>query len=371
MKKIIISAIAVLFTLFMGLSISAQRIDKPDRTPVEPNSEQMAILREGISFHDRQRYDEAIAKYKRVLELNKDCTLAMYELALTYYTTKQLENALSVSLIGSRYKSDQLPLFYLMIANVVDDQGNPVKAIQLYKDGIKIVEGDPALKSQLSSLYFNLGVTYARQELFSEARGALKKSVENDFMYPSPNYLLAYVFYNTKYRIPAVLAAIRLVTLERNTARTNFAAKVIIEILGGNIRTGDTPGTTTIFIDPSAQTDEGDFGSIELFLSLSGAVSARDEASGKKSPEELFADQFEKFVNMLLEKNSKKLENTFVGKTYFPMLAEMKRKGYIRIFAYLVQQQTGSEKAREWLVANKEKANEFLEWAKTYNPDGK
>lgn len=361
MKKTFLALIAI---LMISLSVSAQRIEKPTRMGSEPTAEQWKILQEGVAFHDKKRYDEAIAKYKQVLEANNDCVIAMYELALTYYTAKQLTNAFDVALVGSTYKSEQLPLFYGIIANVLDDQGNPVKAIQLYKDAIKIIGDDPQFSSHLSSLYFNLGVTYARQSMFDDARQVLKKAVELNFSYASPNYLLAVVFYQTKYKIPALLAAGRLVSLETNSQRSALAVKIINDILGGNVQPGDEPGSVTITINPDAPTDEGDFGAIELFLGLSRAGSETEDKN--KTDEEKFVGRFERFVNILLETNDKKLRDTFVGKTYIPFFAEMKRRGDVKTFAYLILQQSGNKTGLEWIVENKEKTVAFLEWSKAY-----
>jgi hypothetical protein len=59
--------------------------------------------------------------------------------------------------------------------------------------------------------------------MYAEAKEQLKRAVELNNAYPSPHYLLSEVFMGTKYRIPALLAAIRLLSLEPNSQRSERA----------------------------------------------------------------------------------------------------------------------------------------------------
>lgn len=359
-----------LFFVAVVLSLAApayaQKIAKPTLTPKPATDAQKAVIQEGIRLHDQKQFDAAIAKYQQVLAENPDSTLAIYELALSYYTKGEGEKAIETAVRGSKYKSQELPLFYGIIANVIDDVGKPKEAIKIYRDAEAILKGDKELTAHLSSIYYNLGVTYARQKLYTEAREELKKAVTHNHSYSSPHYLLSEVYMGTKYKVPAFLAAARLVSLEINTPRTDRAALIVRNVFKSAEKDEKT-GDVTIFLNIDAPKDEGDFGMYELFLGTLTTV--REEKDKNKTQEEVFADAVDTLIALLEE--DKKLSSSFVGKNYVPFVAEMKKKGHSKAFSYIVLYKTGSQPAMKWLTENSAKMTDFLTWAKAYQPPAK
>lgn len=360
------------FVFFVALALSlvsadpAQKISKPTLTPKPISDAQKAVIQEGIRLHDLKQFDAAIAKYQQVLAENPDATFAIYELALSYYTKGEGEKAIETAVRGSKYKSQELPLFYGIIANVIDDVGKPKEAIKIYRDAESILKGDKELTAHLSSIYYNLGVTYTRQKMYPEAREELKKAVAHNYAYASPHYLLGEVYMGTKYRVPALLAAARLVSLEFNTPRTERSASIIRDVLKPAEKDEKT-GSINIFLDMNAPKDEGDFGMYELFL---GTLTTVDGEKNKdKSPEEIFAGAVDTLIGLLEE--DKKLRSSFVGKNYVPFAAEMKRQGHTKAFAYIVLYKSGNQAAMKWLTENTSSMTAFLNWAKAYQPTAK
>lgn len=184
MKKIILSLF--IFTLLL-VSVSAQKIGKPTLTPTEPTAAQNELINEGIKLHDQKKYKEAIESYQQVLKENPDCALALYELALSYYNAKMYDKTLETAYKLVNYKGPTGLLGYGLFANVLDDQGKSKEAIEIYQSAIKQLKDAPEYYKHLSSVYYNLGVTYFRQKQYKEAREACKKAIEIDFNYTSPN----------------------------------------------------------------------------------------------------------------------------------------------------------------------------------------
>lgn len=352
----------VLFIGLCGLSASAQKLGKPTLTATEPTASQRLLIQKGIALHDAKNYDAAIKIYQQVLQENPDCDLAIYELAFSYYAKKDFPKALETAYKLVQYKGNRGILGYGLLANIVDDQGKPKEAIKIYLSAIKALENDPEYNTHLSSLYFNLGVTYTRQKQAKEAREALKTAVLYDFKYPSPNYLLAEVFYASKYKIPAFLAAGRFLTLEINSNRSNRAAAIFLDVLKAAEK--DEKGKINILVDLNAPKDEGDFGTMDLILGT--LTSVKSEKDKNKSEIEIFADAVETIIAILGE--DKKLASTFVGKTYLPFMVELKKQGYTKHFAYLVLQQNGNKEAEKWLIDSGPKTLAFFNWAKSYQP---
>lgn len=358
MKKPLLTLVCL---VLLSHFVQAQRIDKPTLTPKACTDAQKQKIQEGIGLHDARKYAEAVEKYDQVLSENPDCTLAMYELAITYYSMGEKTKAMETAYKGSKYKSDQLPLFYLAMANVIDDVGKPDEAIRIYNDGIKMLQGDPTMLPHLSSLHYNLGVTYLKQKKYTEAREELKKAVVYNFKYASPHYLLAVVYNGTKYKIPAFLAASRLVSLELATPRTQRAAAVIRDLLKPAPKDPKT-GNTQIFFSLDAPKDEGDFGMYELLLGTLGV--AKDDKDKNKSENEMFVDAVDTLISILGD--DKKLSSSFVGRNYVPFMLELKKQGHVPTFAYMVLYASGNADALKWLQQNEAKFSEFTAWAQEY-----
>lgn len=363
MKKLILSLIV---GIVLCASLNAQKIEKPTLTPIEPNEAQKALIQQGIKLHDAKQFDEAIKKYEQVLKECPDCVLAIYEAALSYYYKKNHLKAVELASRGLKYKSTNLPFFYGLVANIYDDEGSPQKAIKLYEDAIKMLKDEKDSGQILSSLFYNLGVTYARGKNYNEAKEALKKAVENDYAYPSPHYLLSEVFYTMKYKVPALLAASRLISVETFSPRSRRVSAIFQEVLTGGAKKGSEPNSINIFVDVNEPKDEGDFSGISLILGLVSAGTDVKEENKNKTEEEKFVDKVNSLIGFV-EADAKKNKSTFVGKNYLPFLSEMKRKGYVEAFAYIVLANSGNEKAAKWVLTdNPQKAVEFTNWAKNF-----
>jgi hypothetical protein len=78
----------------------------------------------------------------------------------------------------------------------------------------------------------------------------------------------------------------------------------------------------------------------------------------------LFSDGIDTVIAILGE--DKDLAATFVGKNYVPFMVEMKKKGYVEPFAYMVLYLSGKQDAMDWLKAHDAELGSFLQWAKAY-----
>ncbi len=357
MKKI---STVLFLIVILSISAAAQKISKPTLTPSEPTAAQTQLIEEGIALHDEKKFDDAIAVYQLVLKDNPDNILALYEISLSLYAKKDFQTALNYLEKGIKYKSDLLSSFYRLIGSIADDMGNPKQALKVYQDALKITPNDAVI-------YYDLGITQYRLKDLKGAKESFKKSIELEFNYPSPHGVLAGLYNGSGYRVPALMAAMRLLSLEINSPRAKAANEIILDVLKGNIKKGaDGSKEITIFMNPNAPTDEGDFATIDLVLSMSSAAGEinDEKVKVKKTDEEKFVDTFKTFIGFI--ETDKKNKSTFVGKNYFPFLIEMKKRGYAEPFAYLIMQQSGNAVAEKWLIDHSDTAVDFLNWARSY-----
>lgn len=360
MKRTIIITLIVVVS---ALTAFGQRLGKPTLTPGTLNPAQEKTVREGIVLHDAKRYAEAAEKYRTVLAECADCTWPMYELAHTLHAKGDKLEAVELAYKGTKYIGENLPLFYILIANELDDLGKPDEAIKIYVDGIKLLEGNDDYGAYRSSLEFNLGVTYIRQKKYVEARKVLKDAVEDNYRYPSPHFMLSYVYNGTKYKIPAFLAAARFISLEYSTQRTGNAVGIITDILKPAAKDPKT-GNINIFLDMNAPKDEGDFGMFDLLLGT--LVSVRGDDDKGKSDNQMFIDAIGSVIAILEE--DKKLQKTFVGKNYIPFMSALKRNGHLDALGNMILyiKDNKNADAAKWVQANDAKLSAFINWAKAY-----
>lgn len=357
-------SLAAIFVFLCSLAFG-QKIEKPTLVPKPASDEQAALIRQGVALHDKKDFDGAIAKYKAVLAENPDCTLALYELSISYFEKGDKTNAMETAVKGSKYRADELPLFYGTIASVIDDNGQPEEAVKIYRDAIKVIKDDKDFIKHLASLYFNLGVTYARQKKYAEARTELKKAVDIDYAYPSPHFVLSQVFLNSKYKVPAILASARFVTLEYNSQRTVRSAALIAGSIDGAQKDPKT-GNIIVNLDFLAPTDEGEFGMYDLMLGTLMVIDKEKDGGKDKSKGERFSEAIDSLIAMLAE--DKKLKATFVGKHYIPFLDAMKKAGHTQAFSYLVLRQAGGNaEANKWTELNADKIAALINWSKAYS----
>ena len=92
----------------------------------------------------------------------------------------------------------------------------------------------------------------------------------------------------------------------------------------------------------------------------------QDEKDKNKTSKELFVEAIDTVIGLVSD--DKKLSSTFVGKKYIPFMREMKAKGYVEPFAYMVLYLSGDTTTKPWLAANDTKLSEFLKWADAYRP---
>ena len=355
------STFAFALLLCACLHTGAQKIEKPTLISKPCNEPQVQLVREGVSLHDSKKYSDAVAKYEQVIADNPDCTLALYELSMTYYAMGEKTKAMETAYRGSKYKSDELALFYLTMANVIDDVGKPEEAIKIYRDAIKMLEGEKDSARSLSSVHYNLGVTLTKQKKYPEARIELKKAVAHNELYPSPHFLLSVIYHGSKYKVPALLAAGRFLSLELTSPRSQTAARILTDILKPASKNEKT-GNIEIFLDLNAPKDEGDFAGIELLLGT--LTSIKNDEDKNKSEEEVFVDAVETVIALVSE--NKDAKSKFVGKTYVPFFAEMKKQGHTPVLGYLVLHHMGNQTATKWLTTNDAKLKGFIAWSKGF-----
>lgn len=117
----------ILLTLLTLITLSVQAQN--------PTAED--LVNEGIQYHDKGEYAKAIETYKKALEINPNSGLALYEMALTFFTIKDYQNAEIASKKAIDANDDHKMHAYMMLGNSLDMLGETKKAIKVYEKAMK------------------------------------------------------------------------------------------------------------------------------------------------------------------------------------------------------------------------------------------
>ena len=345
-------------TQILSIQINSQEIQSPKLTPAPTSAKHKQLIREGVQLHDQGDFQGAIRKYQEVLAENSDDVSALYELSFSLFANKDYKKSLETAYKGAQYRSDSLSRFYALIGNNLDHLNEPEKAIKAYKSGIKLFPDD-------AQLHFNLAVTYVGLNKFDDAKKSLKAAVASDPSHPSSHLGLGQLYQKDNYKIPALLAFNRFLVLEPRSPRSRPALQRVTDIIESGVGKSNDKKEITIFVDPSAKTDEGDFNTINLTLSLLSASKHLEKNKGK-SDMQLTVEWFGSLFAILLEVDSDKKQSGFAWNYYRPYFIDMKRRNYVEPFCYYIYQSSGSAEVSKWLTENQGKLNEFLSWSKSY-----
>ena len=259
------------------------------------------LIREGIALHDQGRYDEAIAKYNAALAEDPSNELASYELAMSLLAKGDAAKCVAIlEPLAARKRPYQAQLL-VTLGNCYDGTGDAKRAIDTYRKGLKINPDEP-------QLLYNLALTLTNRGDFDEARRLMKKELALKPGHPSGQFLLATIFDQQSFRIPAALTLLRFLSLEPAGVRAKTAAARAVVLLNAGVEVKDQ-GHVNLTIDTNARKEEGDYGALEMMAPLAGGAAALPE-NEKKSEFERTLGQLTTFLAMVSEGDARSRDYT-------------------------------------------------------------
>ena len=367
----LLNPLVLTLTLVSSATVaSAQRA--PSRVPSTTTAEQEATIRAGIELHDKARYDEAIAKYQEVLAKSPTDVTAMFEMAYSYMAKKDYDKSLATAREGAQFKSELLPMFYDLMASSLDSKGQPLQAVEIYKQGI-------ALVPNASQLYFNMAVTY-RESLNKpdDARFALEKAASIEPLHPGVQLLLGQVFQGSGYTAPAFLALSTFLVLDPGGSQALPGYGLWRALLKGGVDPlpngpmSAPPVQGRAMRDraasaarPESKKDEGDFSAFEARLVPTHTVFMQKLDSGTPEIQALIA-QVNELLATLPANPAGAAAASFTNRHYLPFFVALKQQNFVEPFVYWASQRAPVPGVTDWLKANEPQVRAFLDWASKY-----
>lgn len=120
------------------------------------------------------------------------------------------------------------PAVYDLLGNIYDKTQQPEKAIESYKEGIKL---DPAYQT----LHFNLGIAYFRSKKYADAELSAIEAIKLDPKHANSQRLYGLVTFHQNKRVNALLAFCSFLLLDPQNQRAEEAYTNMQSILSGGV----------------------------------------------------------------------------------------------------------------------------------------
>jgi hypothetical protein len=360
---------AFLVLLAVLWQVPAQAIDipvpvlkAPTQVAAVPTPDEMQTIRAGYALFQQKRFDDAIAKYKEVLDANPKSAAAMNETVLALLQKKEFAAAIELAVRAADFAGSDLANCYGMIGTAFDMMGQPKKAIEVYDAAI-------ALQPGAGTLYYNKAVTELQSLKDTEsAMKTLKRGAVADPAHASTQMILAQYFLSKDLKTPAVLAFARMLIAEPASGRTVNAYRSWYGILNGGVKT-KANGPAEIGVNPNQSKEEGDLLQFDLYIPLS-QITAAGLPDGTSVPERLVT-QVDQLVALWTSKDPKDGDAaTFLWTYYLPYFKELRERKFVRPFVYYISQNVGMAGVREWVAAHGDEVQAFVAWNKTFQFKG-
>lgn len=338
----------------------------PTRTATASTSQQEAAVRTGIGLHDQGKFDEAIAVYEGILKESPGNMMALYELAYSLGEKKDYAKSIAAARRGTEYRSEQLPQFYDLLGSAYDQMGDPRKAVEAYRQGVRVVPG-------AGILYYNMGVTYLESlKEPDQARRALEQALRLEPTQTPIHLLLGQVYQSNGYLVPGFFAFATYLVYEPAGADALRAYGFLRSMLRAGVQAGPSgmqggparppapqAGQTT------AKTDEGDFTAVETQMAANQRTFLGQLDAGMPEIQALVT-QIDRLLASLAVRDVASDRAAFAGRHYLPYFAELKKRGFAEPFIYWAIQRAPVDGVQPWLTANEARVKAFLEWTKSY-----
>lgn len=123
-----------------------------------------ALCKEGVTLHDEGKYEEAIKKYDEALKVKADYLVALSEKAYSLDAMGKKSDAkkLLEKVIKKTPKGDNMTYVYLMYANILDEEGDRVKSMEMYDQALECVDASDT--QMMQNILYNKAVALSKMK---------------------------------------------------------------------------------------------------------------------------------------------------------------------------------------------------------------
>ena len=331
-------------------------------SPFAKSENTMALVDAGIDHYDRGSFDEAIALFEEVLDLEPKNGTAAYELAISHLAKSDYQSCVKISkkyrrkLRKDTEQAFIIPLLASTQASCHSAAGNSKAALKVFRATLDDHPDD-------YSLNFNIAITLVNEGMLDEAILHLEKAVQVDPSHPSPYYVLGGCYQELDQAVKALLAYATFLQIEFNSTRSVTAAQSAITTALSTVDLSGDEGVNNIFISPSATSarDSGDIMMLTLALGVSAAAKLETNESDGLSAEPI-AELLQSFFSILADVEIKDEPKLFYKNYLVPPVVKLE-EGEVSIpFSYYVLETAGVSGAGEWIDEHSQEIDALVEY---------
>ena len=299
-------------------------------------------IKQGIALNDSGKYSEAVAKYKKALDIDPQNLQVQYELSYTLVISGKPKEA--IPFLERVAISNTNPEAYNLLASIYDDTNDFERSFAYYKSGIVAFP-------KCSQLYLNLGISYLRQKKYPEAELISIEAIKSNPKHASNQRIYALAnYYQDKFEI-SLLAWCGFILLEPHTKRSQEGYRYIQKIINNGITRNSNK---SVNINVSSNGLKSEY--LSLPLAVLGATDNKKNLSEIDSLSLQLTSVFKIYKEIEENKNPQTFFSVFYAK-YFGKLAQSLN---MPAFARLISLNT-SESAK-WIVENPKKMEDLNRW---------
>jgi hypothetical protein len=189
----------------------------------------------------------------------------------------------------------------------------------------------------------------------AHSREALERAVTQQPGDPGAHFALGKSYAAAGLRTPAVLAYLRSLSLDSESAQAVTAAQAVRAILTQGVTEGKDGGIQIAISEPS---EENPLSMIDLALSLTAATRHLDKSKGKTEIQ-LIAESLDTVFSIAEERGLKGQAGCFPCRQYLPFFLDLKDKSLLEPFLYVATSSLRLPGSSEWLAAHAAKVSDL------------
>jgi uncharacterized protein len=305
------------------------------------------IIRRGVKLHDEEKYDDAIAEYKKVHRNDSNYYLAGVEILTSMMAAKKYEEGLGLCEHLLKLRNDYTPNVLVYKGDFLDYLGKSDEARSVFAAGRK----DYPLNH---SFYFEESVLRLQQKKYDEGFDFLVLSARVNPFHPATHFQLAVLAQRNNNLAATMLAYQYYLICDAVSKR---AQKVVVN-LEKIARLELEPDS---ILSMKAFQNGNDLSEMESLLRSKFALG--DKFKDKTG---LNYDLL-KQMQLLIENIGKyKSEKGFYNEFYGRFFADLNAEKHTETYLYYSLKGMGVEKVNKWLEKNKSEVERFETWCYNY-----
>lgn len=311
-------------------------------TGAEPPPEARDLLAEGIRLHDAGRYDDALAMYRRVLEIDPRNVDALYEAAFATYGKGDFDGAIRrlESLVAAPASAPARAWVLLGSSHAM--RGDWTRAEAVFRRGTGYRPDDLPLRFHLALSLAALGRS---DTAVVEFEGCVRLAPYRAETWRA----LGDALYASGSKGKAFAAYARAFTLEADEARSEAVAKRLWSMLFEGAEPSDEARPRG-----SSSADAAEVAGLSMIGLLRQHASWRE-----KSDASFFAYALDTMLKLMSALHASDREDPFWGPFVLAYFDTMRAGGHLEAMAYDIREAAGDPEASRWNARNGERLVAF------------